>query len=289
MTTAATRCARPGLEPGSGDAAATGAVERLRARRPRSGQRRIHSSAGEATKLAFADREKFYGDPDFVHVPMATLLSDAYNDERRKLISDKASLELWPGSVEGFGGVVKMRRETASASPSAASARASRRSAASARLTATPCISISSTRPATWCRRRPPAAGCNLHRLFPNWASASAPAHRCSRSTRKPSGRAGAGQAAAHDAVADSGAARRRALSGLGFARRRPAGSMDHAVLPAPCAFQHEHAGSDRRAGLALGAFPDFVLAAHLAARRFGGRTSPARDDDEGAATAGVT
>ncbi len=64
----------------------------------------------EASKLAFADREKFYGDPDFVQVPMETLLSDAYNEERRKLIHHTASLELRPGSVEGFGAVVKLRR-----------------------------------------------------------------------------------------------------------------------------------------------------------------------------------
>jgi gamma-glutamyltranspeptidase/glutathione hydrolase len=64
----------------------------------------------EASKLAFADREKFYGDPDFVQVPMETLLSDAYNAERRKLIHHTASLELRPGSVEGFGAVVKLRR-----------------------------------------------------------------------------------------------------------------------------------------------------------------------------------
>ncbi len=64
----------------------------------------------EASKLAFADREKFYGDPDFVEVPMETLLSDAYNAERRKLIHHTASLELRPGSVEGFGAVVKLRR-----------------------------------------------------------------------------------------------------------------------------------------------------------------------------------
>jgi gamma-glutamyltranspeptidase/glutathione hydrolase len=64
----------------------------------------------EATKLAFADREKFYGDPDFSDIPIATLLSDAYNDQRRKLITDIASLEQRPGSVEGFGAVVKLRR-----------------------------------------------------------------------------------------------------------------------------------------------------------------------------------
>ncbi|HXQ83248.1 MAG TPA: gamma-glutamyltransferase family protein [Xanthobacteraceae bacterium] len=66
----------------------------------------------ECAKLAFADREAFYGDPDFVKVPMATLLSDAYNSVRRKLVTDKASLELRPGSIEGFGAVVKLRRET---------------------------------------------------------------------------------------------------------------------------------------------------------------------------------
>jgi gamma-glutamyltranspeptidase/glutathione hydrolase len=65
----------------------------------------------ECSKLAFADREVFYGDPDFVKVPMATLLSDAYNNERRKLISDNASLELRPGSIEGFGAVLKLRRD----------------------------------------------------------------------------------------------------------------------------------------------------------------------------------
>jgi gamma-glutamyltranspeptidase/glutathione hydrolase len=66
----------------------------------------------ECSKLAYADREAFYGDPDFVEVPMATLLSDAYNAARRKLITDNASLELRPGSIEGFGAVIKLRRET---------------------------------------------------------------------------------------------------------------------------------------------------------------------------------
>jgi gamma-glutamyltranspeptidase/glutathione hydrolase len=63
----------------------------------------------ECSKLAFADREKFYGDPNFVDVPFRTLLSDAYNSERRKLVSDKASMELRPGSVEGFGALVKLK------------------------------------------------------------------------------------------------------------------------------------------------------------------------------------
>ena len=74
-------------------------------------RRRISSTCwSNAPSSPIADREKFYGDPDFVEVPMATLLSDAYNDERRKLVTEQASLELRPGSVEGFGAVVKLRR-----------------------------------------------------------------------------------------------------------------------------------------------------------------------------------
>jgi len=55
----------------------------------------------EAMKLGFADREAYYGDPDFTDVPMETLLSEAYNTERRKLLGRDASLELRPGSIPG--------------------------------------------------------------------------------------------------------------------------------------------------------------------------------------------
>src|SRR5262249_17606857 len=52
----------------------------------------------ECAKLAFADRERFYGDPKFVDVPLKMLLSKEYADERRKLIDPrKASTELRPG------------------------------------------------------------------------------------------------------------------------------------------------------------------------------------------------
>jgi len=55
----------------------------------------------EAMKLGFADREAFYGDPDFVDVPMQELLSEAYNVERRKLITSEASMALRPGTLPG--------------------------------------------------------------------------------------------------------------------------------------------------------------------------------------------
>jgi gamma-glutamyltranspeptidase/glutathione hydrolase len=51
----------------------------------------------ECAKLAFADREAWYGDPDFVDVPMEMLLSREYAAERRALVGDESSPELRPG------------------------------------------------------------------------------------------------------------------------------------------------------------------------------------------------
>ncbi len=56
----------------------------------------------EAMKLAFADREIYYGDPKFADVPLDRLLSDSYAAARRKLISGEASLDLRPGKLPGF-------------------------------------------------------------------------------------------------------------------------------------------------------------------------------------------
>jgi gamma-glutamyltranspeptidase/glutathione hydrolase len=51
----------------------------------------------EAMKLAFADREQFYGDPDQVRVPLKTLLSDEYGTIRAKLIANRADAQIRPG------------------------------------------------------------------------------------------------------------------------------------------------------------------------------------------------
>ena len=63
-----------------------------------------HNSAGyihtltETMKLAFADRDRYYGDPDFARVPATELLSKDYGAMRRSLIDEKrASLEQRPG------------------------------------------------------------------------------------------------------------------------------------------------------------------------------------------------
>ncbi len=60
----------------------------------------VHTVA-ECAKLAFADREAWYGDPAFVDVPLEGLLDPAYADRRRALVGEHASLGLRPGSVDG--------------------------------------------------------------------------------------------------------------------------------------------------------------------------------------------
>jgi gamma-glutamyltranspeptidase/glutathione hydrolase len=55
----------------------------------------------ECAKLAFADREAWYGDPDFTDVPVKALLSAEYADSRRDLVGPQASPDLRPGAPEG--------------------------------------------------------------------------------------------------------------------------------------------------------------------------------------------
>jgi gamma-glutamyltranspeptidase/glutathione hydrolase len=60
----------------------------------------------ETVKLAFADRDRYYGDPKFSQIPEQVLLSKEYAAERRKLIDpEHASMESRPGE---FGGKVPM-------------------------------------------------------------------------------------------------------------------------------------------------------------------------------------
>ena len=68
----------------------------------------------EAVKLAFADRDRFYGDPKFSKIPEEILLSKAYAAERRKLIDpEHASMDSRPGNIgasapaQGGGGISK--------------------------------------------------------------------------------------------------------------------------------------------------------------------------------------
>ena len=55
----------------------------------------------ECGKLAFADREAYYGDPRYVDVPIAELLSPEYAADRRRLVGETASMEIRPGRPGG--------------------------------------------------------------------------------------------------------------------------------------------------------------------------------------------
>ncbi len=55
----------------------------------------------ETLKLAFADREAYYGDPDHAAIPVETLLSRAYAVDRRAQLGAAASLDQRPGRIAG--------------------------------------------------------------------------------------------------------------------------------------------------------------------------------------------
>ncbi len=55
----------------------------------------------ESLKLAYADRDTYYGDPKFSKIPTDVLLSKQYAAERRQLISARASQDFVPGTIHG--------------------------------------------------------------------------------------------------------------------------------------------------------------------------------------------
>ena len=64
----------------------------------------------ECAKLAFADRETFYGDPKFVDVPLETLLSEEYNRQRAQLVTDQCLSRIPAGVDRRIWGRTRLRR-----------------------------------------------------------------------------------------------------------------------------------------------------------------------------------
>ena len=218
-------------------------------------------------QASFADRDSFYGDPDFVPIPGEILLSDTYNNERRKLIGERASLEQRPGHIPGFGGKVHIGEAKAimagageptagrmgAGEPTVGRLGEARGDTVHFDIIDARGNMISSTPSGGWLQSSPviPELGfCLGTRAQMFWLDENHPAALAP------------GKRPRTDAVADARVAPRRALSRLGYARRRSAGSMDLPV-PAPAhPRQAQSAAGDRCARLAFGAFPDLVLAA---------------------------
>ena len=105
----------------------------------------------EAIKLAYADRNAYYGDPAFAQVPIAGLLSKAYAAERRALIGD--------ARVAGSSSRQSVQVRSVGEGAGGAATRRTRRARRAARPPATPPAWTSSTRTAT----------CSARRRAPGW------------------------------------------------------------------------------------------------------------------------
>ena len=179
----------------------------------------------ECAKLAFADREAWYGDPRFSPVPLAGLLSPRYAAQRRQLVGAVASAELRPGAPDGVAPVLPGYALAAAGRSEAgrggAGGRGHARRADHSRARARRYLSPGRRGPV-----RQPGLGDAERRLaakFPGHPRArflpgdpGADVHPYPR----PGQHAGAGPPAAHHAVAGPGAPRWPALPGVRHPRR---------------------------------------------------------------------
>jgi gamma-glutamyltranspeptidase/glutathione hydrolase len=127
----------------------------------------------ECMKLAYADREVFYGDPRFVDVPLATLLSD---ENPPRWSSGRARL---PARRTAWRGCWRWQAPR----PLTGSVPASRPSPRCRSNGATRFTSMSLTASATCSRQRHPAVGCRARRRFPSSALRSRPVARSAGSS----------------------------------------------------------------------------------------------------------
>src|ERR1700689_2417624 len=132
----------------------------------------------ECAKLAFADREAWYGDPDFTDVPVKALLSAEYADARRQLVGPRASAELRPGAPDGrvprlpdvITNSFRAGADAAGASVGSDPGVEPVAQAPPPRRPTAPGTPVRWTWPAgsaTWCPPRPAAAGCSPRRSSP--------------------------------------------------------------------------------------------------------------------------
>jgi gamma-glutamyltranspeptidase / glutathione hydrolase len=219
----------------------------------------------EAKKLAFADREVYYGDPNFAEVPLNALLSDDYNAARRALISDRASFDLNPGTVPGYEDqrartldLLEALSPTDQAVYEPTMAHLSERKGDTVHIDVIDAEGnmVAITPSGGWLQSSP---------VVPGWASRSTAAHRCS-GWRGAADQPCAGKTPTHDVDAVSGLKDGVPQTRVRHPWWRSAGSVAIGVLAALYSFGNEPAGSHRPAAVPLQPLPRLVLSARPAA-----------------------
>ena len=220
----------------------------------------------ECSKLAFADREAFYGDPAFVDVPLHTLLSPAYNEARRGLVGAEASMALRPGAVDGVTPWVDreagQRAEMLTRAAGVGEPTVARLGVIGADTVHIDVIDrwgnmVSATPSGGWLQSSPVVPGLGV-----SDGDAGADVLAARRAAEQP----GAGEAAADDAFAQFRAAGRDAMDGVRDAWRGAAGPVVADLLPADGASPAWDPAGDRHAELPYRALAEQLLAADRAA-----------------------
>ncbi|MEI9851997.1 MAG: gamma-glutamyltransferase [Sphingomonas sp.] len=244
----------------------------------------------EAQKLAFADREAYYGDPDFAEVPLETLLSRDYARDRAGLIAGEASTEIRPGIVEGFAGqVTRGMAQVRIARGEAAGIGIGEPTMMHLAPTLKPGDTVhldvidrhgnivTATPSGGWPQSSPmvPELGFALNtRAQMFWLEPGLP------------GSLAPGKRPRTTPHAHAGAARGPAGAGLRHARRRPAGPVAARAAAAAHPRRHEAAGGARPAAVPQPALPFLLLSARSHAGRRGDRGELWRGRDRRAAPA---
>ena len=86
------------------------------------GSSRYVHTVTEALKLAFADRESYYGDPKFIAVPIDELISDSYARRRRAMIRQEIACPEMPrpGDLRTGPGIPEAQRKAGGAAAGSA-------------------------------------------------------------------------------------------------------------------------------------------------------------------------
>ena len=215
----------------------------------------------ECAKLAFADREAWYGDPDFVDVPLDEAALTRVCGRAAALVSDECSSALRPGAPDGR--VPRLPSlDFDSEIAEAAGVGEPTRAGAKGDTVHLDVVDrfgnmVAATPSGGWLWGAPvvPELGfCLGTRAQMFWLEEGL------------AELARAGQAPADDALADARRARRRAVSRARHARRRPAGPVDAAHAARPPALRPRPTGRDRRAQPPHGRVPELVLSARFGA-----------------------